>query len=90
MGKGIKAQSMSLNVIIIAAIALIVLVILIFIFTGRMRGFGTGLEDCKSKGGQCTGYLETKTCPDPAKEAPILNTNCEKDSNTICCVPVFG
>ncbi len=40
-----KAQGLSLNVIIVAAIALIVLVILVMIFTGKLGGFGEGVEE---------------------------------------------
>jgi hypothetical protein len=86
-----KGQGMSLNVIIMAAIALIVLIVLVFIFTGRIKGFGTGLADCGSKGGICdpAGNLRTRTCSEG--KAPILNTNCEEPENggTICCIPVF-
>ena len=83
---------MPLNVIIIAAIALIVLVIVVFIFTGKIRGFGTGLADCQSKGGVCgEGNLQTKTCPEG--KAPILNTNCEDPEGlgggSLCCVSVY-
>jgi hypothetical protein len=86
-----KAQGMSLNVIIVAAIALIILVVLVFIFTDRIRGFGSGLADCQSKGGFCEGNFNTKSCD--SEKAPILNTNCEDPegpgARSICCVSVF-
>jgi len=47
-----KAQGISINTIIIAAIALIVLVVLIAIFTGRLGGFGQGV-DIATKGTAC-------------------------------------
>ena len=87
-----NAQSMSMNVIIIAAISLIVLVVLVFIFTGKIRMFGTGLDDCRSKGGLCEGNYETKQCPSGSGKAPILNTNCEDSETggrTLCCISVY-
>ena len=80
MGKNKKAQDLSISVIIIAALALVVLVVLILMFTGRFQIFSEGLQNCVAKGGGCKSGCESN-------EAPIINTNCEKEKKT-CCVKV--
>jgi hypothetical protein len=50
-----KAQGLSMTTIVIAALALLVLVILVLIFTGRLKLWGSGVDDA----GACDNYCKT-------------------------------
>lgn len=74
-----RRGDLTLNTIVIAALVLIVLVVLIMVFTGRISGFGKGLQtiekDCGGRGGKVcpsgcgTGYQELED----AEGNPITN-----------------
>ena len=88
-----RAQSLSLHTIIIAIIALIVLLVIILIFTGQIRIFGSGLQSCIEKGGQCKqgedcvqrGDETVCSCPEGMVQIP--NADC--GTNMVCCMEIF-
>lgn len=86
---GKKAQGLSITTIIVAAIALIVLVVLIAIFTGRIGGFGAGVDSVTQNkcldvaGGECVA--STAQCPVGKIEA-FGKSGC-LEAAPKCCVP---
>ncbi len=88
-----RGAELSVNVIIVAAIALIVLVILVLIFTGRIAMFRYGVEDCKSKGGDCIVSVG-QDCNSNGREgyaelpsASCYDLNKKVDTTVKCCLP---
>ncbi len=84
-----NGAEMSLNVIIIAVICLIVLVVLIVIFAMNSGKFSFGVQDCTSKGGECS--TGSGNCPSSLPTgvygyAKLTGTNCPKTE--ICCLPI--
>jgi len=79
-----KAQGLPINVIIIAVIALILLVIVVGITTGKLKGFGKGVADCKVQGGTC------KASCDSERDREIPKTSCVDDaSGPACCIALY-
>tara|TARA_Y100000310_G_scaffold287358_1_gene312188 strand:- start:863 stop:1165 length:303 start_codon:yes stop_codon:yes gene_type:complete len=74
-----KKATMAINIIIVAAIALIILVVIVVIFTGKIKVFGTELQNCEAKNGVC----ESNGCE--SNEVKLPDTNCAQ----FCCVDVY-
>ena len=70
-----NAQGLSITTIIIAVIGLIVIIVLITIFTGRIGGFGKGLD---------TSLKDVKTCSSLCGINGMDKTTSEKASAVAC------
>jgi flagellar basal body-associated protein FliL len=74
-----KGAAIAINIIIVAAIALIVLILIVVIFTGKIKVFGTEIQNCEAKNGVC----EQNGCE--SNEVKLPDTNCAQ----FCCVDVY-
>lgn len=78
-----KQAEIAINIIIIAAICLVVLIIVIAIFGSNIKKWGSGIADCRVRGGSCV----SRDCVD-ADETEVINTDCKEPSH--CCVRILG
>tara|TARA_B100000315_G_scaffold253510_1_gene292417 strand:+ start:3874 stop:4143 length:270 start_codon:yes stop_codon:yes gene_type:complete len=74
-----QGAEIAIKLIVVAAIALLVLIIVIVLFSSKFKVFGTSLQDCSAKSGDC----EPNGCE--ANEVSLPDTNCEGS----CCVDIF-
>ena len=90
-----KAQGIPLNVIVIAVIALIVLVVLSLIFSGKIKGFGKGVDEtadsfknlCEIPGTERECVSSISDCqPDDGDVLSGTFSDCaKKGSSYLCC-----
>ena len=76
-----KKADIAINLIIIAAICLIVLIIVIAIFGGNIRKWGSGVQDCRVRGGICGDPC------DQDSETEVFNTDCKEPKH--CCIKIL-
>jgi hypothetical protein len=72
-----KAQGISLTVIVVAVIALIVLVVLSMVFTGKIKGFGKGVDDTASS------FKNLCEIPGTARECVSSIGDCQPDDGDV-------
>ena len=82
-----KAQGISMNVIIIAAIALLVLVVLSMIFLGKIGTWGSDVDACNNKGGQCVSAdMDCSEATNGEKTTENMLWSCPEDQK--CCIAI--